>query len=445
MVLVVVMLLGSTFVWASADDYSQEPELAASAVQRFRDSSGVVWRILHEDANGNLLIITEHVHQWALHSPSSGWLPLGDSHLRTTLDNWNLAPEVAANALTPLGANTDVRNTPGSFNRHENAPAGRTSPGLPIPAANAATGLFLLSISEVNEYFSHPLARLAYSIHTPGLQTTHWWLRSPGNPGTQSEATIVHLLDGEISPWIHYGMTLGVRPALWVSGDLVAPQFHKWFMQGNEHGQFAPHGIITRGEVAAILVRTFAPGTDPTNPPVSVFSDVANHWAAGYIAWAYYHGFVRGDLPDAEGNRTFRPTEPVLREELAAMTVRAAGLDITNTGTINFPDAGEISHWARPYIYVAVREGWLRGDGSGLLRPTDDIERAEAAAIVARALGRYGSLNSASLADVANNLRLFPDVARGTWFFYLVIEVSHSHYFWSTAGMERWIAVTWPT
>ncbi|MCL2827733.1 MAG: S-layer homology domain-containing protein [Oscillospiraceae bacterium] len=232
------------------------------------------------------------------------------------------------------------------------------------------------------------------------------------------------------------------------------PYFHSWFMQGNEHGQFNPHGIITRGEVAAILVRTFAPNSDPTTPPISVFTDVnaADHWEAGYIAWAYYHDFVRGNT-DAAGNQIFRPREPVTREELAAMVARAYGLDLTDTGTVDFPDADEITDWAYAYIYAVANQKWLRGDGAGLLRPTDDIERAEAAAVIARALGRYGSLNSASLVDVVNDLRRFPDVASTQWFYFLVIEVSHSHYFlMENVGtedapryVERWTEITWPT
>jgi len=232
-----------------------------------------------------------------------------------------------------------------------------------------------------------------------------------------------------------------------------AEQLHRWFMQGTDTGVFVPQGIITRGEVAAILVRTFAPASSPASPPITVFTDVAGHWASGYIAWAYFHGFILGDPPDASGNRTFRPTEPVLREELAAMVARAAELDLTDTGVPNFSDACQTTEWARPYLYAVVNEGWLRGDGNSLLRPTDDIERAEAAAVIARALGRYGSINTANLIDVADDIRLFPDVNPAAWYFYLIIEVSHSHYFLTetvvngetSREMERWTEIIWPT
>ncbi|MCL2828650.1 MAG: hypothetical protein FWD99_07945, partial [Oscillospiraceae bacterium] len=102
---------------------------------------------------------------------------------------------------------------------------------------------------------------------------------------------------------------------------------------------------------------------------------------------------------------------------------------------------------------AVVYAGWLRGDGAGLLRPTDDIQRSEAAAVIARALGRDGVINTASLVDVADDVRLFTDVLPGTWHYYLIIEVSHSHYFvvesividGATREMERWTEITWPT
>ncbi|MCL2827106.1 MAG: hypothetical protein FWD99_00005, partial [Oscillospiraceae bacterium] len=106
---------------------------------------------------------------------------------------------------------------------------------------------------------------------------------------------------------------------------------------------------------------------------------------------------------------------------------------------------------------AVVYAGWLRGDGAGLLRPTDDIQRSEAAAVIARALGRDGVIDTASLVDVADDVRLFTDVRAGQWYYFLAIEVSHSHYFVTenrnvgTAvapiyrEMELWTEITWPS
>ncbi|MCL2828531.1 MAG: InlB B-repeat-containing protein [Oscillospiraceae bacterium] len=231
------------------------------------------------------------------------------------------------------------------------------------------------------------------------------------------------------------------------------PQFHAWFMQGNAQGLFNPHGNITRGDVAAILVRTFAENYNLAAPPAMPFTDVnaTEHWEAAYIAWAFHLDFVRGRVDDA-GNPIFSPREPVSREELAAMVARAAELDLSGTGTPHFPDADQITPWAVRYVYAVTNESWIRGDGYGNLRPTDPIQRSEAAAVIARALGRDGVTNTASLVDVREDLRIFPDVLPGTWHYYLIIEVSHSHYFLTESvviegvarDMERWTEITWP-
>ena len=71
--------------------------------------------------------------------------------------------------------------------------------------------LFLLSIDEVNKYFSTDNQRVATN---KSGSYSDWWLRSPGNG--QSDAAYVYTV-GDL---YEYGVTVrngrGVRPALWV-------------------------------------------------------------------------------------------------------------------------------------------------------------------------------------------------------------------------------------
>jgi len=264
-----------------------------------------------------------------------------------------------------------------------------------------------------------------------------------GNTLVSAEPVYIFAADGDIA-----------LEARWHEDPLL----HTWFMQGDDEGNFVPQGVITRGEVATILVRIFAPESDLETPPETPFTDIEGLWDENYIAWAYYHDFIQGH-DDEDGNRVFRPRAPVTREELTAMVVRAAELETTPASTVNFPDAGQITNWARPYVNAAVGANWMRGDGEGNLRPTDNLQRAEAAAVVARALDRYDLVNSDSLADVEDDLRIFPDVREATetaeaaWYYYLVIDVSHSHYFLMVTvenedgeevEMKLWTEVTWP-
>jgi len=256
---------------------------------------------------------------------------------------------------------------------------------------------------------------------------------------------------------------------------LPEEHFHGWFMQGNEYGNFLPYNTITRGEVAAILVRTFAPPSTTQNigtaiPPATPFADINDlPWAARYVAWAYHHNIIQGSDDPVTGARVFRPLAPISRQELAVMVARAAELAPAAAPVRDFPDANLVADWARTWVNAVTNEGWLRGDGLGNLRPAHDIVRAEAAAIIARALGRDGGVSTDSFADLsAAAIRRFPDVRGRTeaqptpvWYYYLSIEVSHDHHFilvpvLGTDGepvvdadgepvlMERWTRTTIP-
>ncbi|MCL2842093.1 MAG: DUF6273 domain-containing protein, partial [Oscillospiraceae bacterium] len=235
MVLAFAMVMGGIFVWSDVEAQAlgtatvmelNGTEVTSDAInfpavgQTFTDSSGMAWRVLHEDAAGNRLIITEFVHTFAQYNTVRAWLPLAQAPIRTVLDNWVLATEVAASALTPVGAGHDVRFTVGNFDPAENEAAGRTLAGEPIPVADASNGLFLLSISEVNQYFANDETRIAFYA---GLTVvpTYWWLRSPGGVGAQAEAVVVQYRPVAISTQIASTTHGGVRPALWVDGGEV--------------------------------------------------------------------------------------------------------------------------------------------------------------------------------------------------------------------------------
>ena len=99
------------------------------------------------------------------------------------------------------------------------------------PGNNTTDKVFLLSITEVNKYFSSVEARKcaptdyakaqgAYassSYSTGGKATCWWWLRSPGN-GSRSDAGVGD--DGFVNDHGYYVLVEGfdtVRPALWIS------------------------------------------------------------------------------------------------------------------------------------------------------------------------------------------------------------------------------------
>jgi hypothetical protein len=134
--------------------FSHEAEIRV-----FTDSTGVQWRILSENEDGNQLIITEHVHGLTQYNSVNVYTFLEQSdRLRPALDAWfanTLAPELKEVALDAKNVNNDVRSTAESDGEnffevavHENETAGWSVAG---GTASQESPLFILSISEVNK------------------------------------------------------------------------------------------------------------------------------------------------------------------------------------------------------------------------------------------------------------------------------------------------------
>ncbi|MDF9407889.1 S-layer homology domain-containing protein [Pelotomaculum isophthalicicum JI] len=85
-------------------------------------------------------------------------------------------------------------------------------------------------------------------------------------------------------------------------------------ISGYPDGTFKPDNQITRAEFATVLVKAFK----LQQQSGKVFGDTAGHWAKDYVATAAANGVVNGY--DAT---TFGPDDPVTREQIAAMIVRA--------------------------------------------------------------------------------------------------------------------------
>lgn len=94
------------------------------------------------------------------------------------------------------------------------------------PGDTTTDKVFLLSINEVNKYFSNDESRkseLTIYAHAQGastsdsldLSTCLWWLRSPGN--SQSSVALVCCGEVDFSGWYVDSSCYCVRPAMWIS------------------------------------------------------------------------------------------------------------------------------------------------------------------------------------------------------------------------------------
>lgn len=116
----------------------------------------------------------------------------------------------------------------------------------------------------------------------------------------------------------------------------------------------------------------------------SSFADVpGDAWYANAAAWAAENGLVEG-----KGGTSFDGEGEVTREQIAVFLMRYAdflGLDTSARTDVDFPDADEVSEWAREAMSWAVAEGLFTGNGvTGELDPASGATRAETATVLMR-------------------------------------------------------------
>lgn len=159
-------------------------------------------------------------------------------------------------------------------------------------------------------------------------------------------------------------------------------------MQGFPDDTFKPNESMTRAQLAQILYNL--DGKPEVTATESGFIDVAeNAWYFAPIMWAAENGIVNG-YPDG----TFKPNEPVTREQMVAMIYRFIaykGISTDAAGDCSrFKDGDTVSPWFETEVAWAVGVGLLAGDSNSMLNPTGNTRRCEAAQMfmnIAQVLG----------------------------------------------------------
>ncbi|AZS16183.1 family 10 glycosylhydrolase [Paenibacillus lutimineralis] len=124
------------------------------------------------------------------------------------------------------------------------------------------------------------------------------------------------------------------------------------------------------------------PGRDSSEESLNVtLSDISGHWAEISIQQAVQQKWING-----YNDGTFRPNQPVNREQFAVMLSRALKLEGSGTD-ISFADADKIAAWARPHIARVLESSIINGYQDHTFRPNQQINRAEMAAMIVRSLG----------------------------------------------------------
>ena len=114
---------------------------------------------------------------------------------------------------------------------------------------------------------------------------------------------------------LHGATFTDVPTSFWAYGDIESLS-GLGYISGYPDGSFKPGNTITRAEFVSILAKVLKLAT--YNPAAPDFSDVAQgDWFYGSVEEAVYAGIVKGY------GSTFKPDDPITREEMAVILVNA--------------------------------------------------------------------------------------------------------------------------
>lgn len=178
-----------------------------------------------------------------------------------------------------------------------------------------------------------------------------------------------------------------------VSGHWAENQILVWykkgFIKGYQDQTFRPNNKLSRGELMALVNRSFG---FVEEAPIS-YSDVAiGSWVHAEVAKAVKAQYVTGD-----SNGKMNPQREVSREEAAVMIARLLNLGDSEQSAEQFTDGGTFSSWSKTQIAEVARNKIMVGFKDGSFRPKNSITRAEIIVALDRAL-KYRTEHAAASA-----------------------------------------------
>lgn len=199
----------------------------------------------------------------------------------------------------------------------------------------------------------------------PGIYKVVYLVTDSNNVTTTKEINVRVVGEGELididGHWAEYEIK-----------DFIS----KGYIVGYEDFTFKPNNSITRAEFIKIFNRYFG----LTKKSQSSFKDTENHWAKDEIDIACTYGIVNG----FEDN-TFRPDEPITREQAAAIISNYKKLSDDNFDKLKtYKDFEDVSSWAKTSVEAILEAGYMKGYSDNTYRPKSNITRAEAVVTLSR-------------------------------------------------------------
>ncbi len=162
------------------------------------------------------------------------------------------------------------------------------------------------------------------------------------------------------------------------AGDVLKKWQDKGLIQGDTEGNLLADAPIKRSELAAFINRSF----QLKETKEVGYKDVkGNEWFYAELTKAaakgYMHGYTDG---------TFKPSNPVTRQELAVILTGLLGLS-TSESANQFADTASSPAWSKGAIGAVIDRDLMQGNGA-VFRPLATATRAEVVTVLDRALSQ---------------------------------------------------------
>ncbi|MFH7030486.1 MAG: S-layer homology domain-containing protein [Heteroscytonema crispum UTEX LB 1556] len=185
-----------------------------------------------------------------------------------------------------------------------------------------------------------------------------------------------------------------IQPSSRLPSDPVQQVIAAKWMTNYPDGNFYPERVISRAELASILVKAFELNRRQAIKKENlVVSDVpASYWAFNDIQIVLKTDIMKG----YRGNMFF-PNQRVTRAEGLAIFAQAYGVfqfpdDTVNEILASHPDAGLIPAWAKRAIATVVAEQLVNTDPQGNIFPLRPMTRGDMAFVLSKYLQRQNKL-----------------------------------------------------
>lgn len=148
-------------------------------------------------------------------------------------------------------------------------------------------------------------------------------------------------------------------------------------IQGYPDGTFKPENTISRAEFVTALVKCYNLKTKTGK----AFKDTDGHWAERYIVAAKENGIISGYTKSQ-----FGPNDPITREQMAVMLIKAAKIRTSNSNNIQdlYVDSDQISDWAKNAVLTANKENIICGYPDKTFKAQKNASRAEAVTVIVK-------------------------------------------------------------